>query len=691
MDWVLNHRFFHLLKNNRDMFISLAIVGMIFIIVVPIPAYLLDVLFTLSITLSLVVLLLTMFNTEPLQFSVFPSLLLVATLFRLSLNVSSTRLILRDATAGDIINAFGQVVVGGNYVVGFVIFVIITVIQFVVITNGAGRVAEVAARFTLDALPGKQMSIDADFNAGLIDEEIARNRRVDLQQEADFYGAMDGASKFVKGDAIAGVIIVLVNILGGFAIGVAQEGLSIDQAVQVYTLLTVGDGLVTQIPAILISTAAGILVTRSANEKNLGQDLTHQLLSFPKVILMASGITLLMGFVPGLPFLPFFILSIASGAAAFLLMREATREIVEPEAALVQEPSRSFEAEDFLRTVSVDLLEIELGYNLLKMTEEESEEGDLLERITAARRQIASELGLLVQPIRVRDNLQLPPNHYEIKLKDNTLACGELMMGHLLAMNPGGVAEEMEGIATVEPTFGLEAIWLNEEAKDEAEMAGYTVVEPATVLITHLSSVIKNHAYELLGRQEVKLLVDHVQKEYPAVVEEVIPQQLTIGEVQKVLQNLLREKIPIRDMVTILETLADQAPQNKEIDYLTESVRQSLSRTLCRMCADENEKIHAVTIDPDLEQNIVSSLHETGQGTYPMLDPEMTQEIIQRLAGEIEKAGLEGKQPTALVTPRIRLPMRRLVERALPHMILLSFNEVAPGYEVEVAGTVSLS
>lgn len=671
-----------------DMLIALAIVAIIFIIIVPIPALLLDILFTLSIGFALVILLLTMFTTETLQFSVFPSLLLVATLFRLALNVSSTRLILRDAAAGEIINAFGNFVVGGNYVVGFVIFTIITVIQFVVITNGAGRVAEVAARFTLDAMPGKQMSIDADFNAGLIDDNTARERRKTLQQEADFYGSMDGASKFVKGDAIAGLIIVLVNIVGGLAIGVIQRGFPIDQAIREYTLLTVGDGLVSQIPAILISTAAGILVTRSANQRTLSQDLSSQLFGFPIVIAMASGIVLVLGLVPGLPFLPFFIMASGGGFAAYLLLQEEKHKETATAAELVQDVERS-EPESFHSLVGVDLLGIELGYTLLQLTDRETG-GDLLERITAFRRQFALDTGLIIQPIRVRDNLQLPPNKYVIKLKGNVIASAELQIGRFLAMNPGGAEIDIEGIPTKEPTFGLDALWIGKEAKDEAEMSGFTVVDEITVLITHLTETVKNNAHELLGRQEVKQLVDNVKQNQPAVVEEVIPNMLSIGEVQKVLQNLLKEKIPIRDMVTILEALADHAYESKDIDYLIEMTRNAMSRTICNLFSDENNKIFVITLSPELEQKVAESIQQSSQGAYPVLEPALTQRILKNLVSQVEQMTLRGKEPVALVSPRIRLPLRRLLERSLPQITLLSFNEIIPGVDVEVLGVVTI-
>lgn len=685
---LLENKWFRRLMGHSDILVASSIVFIIVIIIVPIPALLLDILFALNITFALGILLITMFTTEALQLSVFPSLLLVATLFRLSLNVSSTRLILRDASAGDLINAFGNFVVGGNYVVGFVIFIIITVIQFVVITNGAGRVAEVAARFTLDAMPGKQMSIDADFNAGLIDENSARERRSYLQQEADFYGSMDGASKFVKGDAIAGLIIVLVNIVGGLAIGVVQEGFPIEQAIQVYTLLTVGDGLVSQVPAVLISTAAGILITRSTNKRTLGQELSGQLLAFPKVIAMTAVFAMMLGLIPGLPFFPFFILAAGSGFASYLLIQEEKQKAARRVAEDRVEGEPSLAPENFHNLVSVDLLELELGYNLLQLTDKKAG-GDLLERITAARRQFAVEAGLVVQPIRIRDNLQIAPNKYLIKLKGNVLAWGELQIGRLMAMNPGGLAEEIEGIATKEPTFGLDALWIEKEKKDDAEMAGYTVVDEVTVLNTHLAEVIRNHAHELLGRQEVKLLMDNVRENHPAVVEELVPNLLSVGEVQKVLQNLLKEKVPIRDMVTILETLADSASNSKDIDYMTEMVRQSMSRTLCGLFSGNEQKIYVLTLDPELEQRIAESLQQTPQGTYPVLDPGLTQKIFSSLVSQADKMTMKGRQPILLVSPRIRLPLRRLLERSLPQVVMLSFNEIIPGMEVEAVGVVN--
>ncbi len=673
-----------------DMLVAVSVVAIVMIIIIPVPPRLLDILITFSITFSLITMLLTLFTTETLQFSVFPSLLLVVTLFRLALNISSTRLILSQAQAGDVIAAFGSFVAGSNYVVGLVIFIIITVIQFVVITNGAGRVAEVAARFTLDAMPGKQMSIDADFNAGLIDENEARSRRSKIQAEADFYGAMDGASKFVRGDAIAGIVIVLINILGGFAIGMIQKGMSADQAIHTYILLTVGDGLVTQIPALLVSTAAGMLVTRSASEGSFGQDLSRQVLAFPRVMALASGILFLLGSVPGIPFIPFFVLSAATGFAAYTLFDEQKREADRQLKSLSSREERPAPPENVLSLLAVEPLEIEIGYNLIQFTDS-SQGGDLLDRITASRRQCALDLGIVVQPIRIRDNLQLPPSTYIFKLKSNEIARGELRAGHFLAMNPldGEDNEPLEGIPAREPTFGLPAVWVSQEKKEMAEVMGYTVVDVTTVLITHLTETIKAHAHELLGRQEVKSLIDLVKEKQPAIIDELLPELLTVGEIQKVLQNLLRERVPIRDLVTIFETLADYARSSREADLLTEYVRQSLSRTICNQYVGNDGKLHVITLEPRLEQKIADSVQVSVHGAYPVMDPQITQKIFSLLAVFADQETMQGRQPTVITSSRIRLPFKRLTERFLPSLVVLSFNEIVPGLEVESVGMVS--
>lgn len=676
------------MMHNADMFVAAAVVAIVMIIIIPISPTLLDILLTFSITFSLIILLLTLFTTETLQFAVFPSLLLVVTLFRLALNISSTRLILSQGMAGNVIAAFGSFVAGSNYVVGLIIFVIITVIQFVVITSGAGRVAEVAARFTLDAMPGKQMSIDADFNAGLIDEETARSRRKQLQLEADFYGAMDGASKFVRGDAIAGIVIVLVNILAGFAIGMLQRGLSLEQAIQTYILLTVGDGLVSQIPALLVSTASGMLVTRSASEGSFGQDLSRQLFGFPRVMMLTSVILFMLGIVPQIPFLPFFVLSAATGFAAYTLHDEQKREQEKKKKAALRQDERPAPPENVLSLLAVEPLEIEIGYSLIPLTDS-SQGGDLLERITSSRRQCALELGIVVQPIRIRDNLQLSPGTYIFKLKGNEIARGELRPGYYLAMNPldGDHPLEQEGYPTREPTFGLPAVWISAERKEAAEIAGYTVVDVTTVMITHLTETIKTYAHELLGRQEVKALVDLVKEKQPAVIEELLPELLSLGEIQKVMQNLLRERVPVRDLVTIFETLADHARATREIDLLTEYVRQALSRTICNQYVADG-KLRVISLDPRLEQKIADAVQVTVNGSYPVMDPQTTQRVIAQFSVMAEQELVQGRQPVALTTSRIRLPFRRLTERFLPNMAVLSYNEIVPGVDVESVGMV---
>lgn len=670
-----------------DIIIAALIISIVLIIVIPVHPNVLDILLTLSLTIGAIIILTTMFITRPLQFSVFPSLLLVVTLFRLALNISSTRLILGEGSAGQVIAAFGNFVVGGNYVVGFIVFVIIAIIQFVVITNGASRVAEVAARFTLDAMPGKQMSIDADLNAGIITEQEAKERRETIQREADFFGAMDGSSKFVKGDAIAGIIIVIINILGGLIIGVWQRGLEITQALQVYTLLTVGDGLVTQVPALLVSTATGILVTRAATGQSLGKDLSEQLFAFPKVIALAAVILAILGILPGLPWLPFLILSAATGFTAYLLHNEEKRKQFEKDEQELHRGTRETkEPENVLTLMQVDTLEIEIGYNLIPLTDE-NQQGDLLDRLSAVRRQCARELGIYVKPIRIRDNLQLEANSYRFKIRGNEIASGQILPGYYLAMSPGDETIEVNGIATTEPTFGLPAWWVNEEVKEQLEMQGFTVVDAATVLITHLTEFIKAHAHELLGRQEVKELLDLVQETNPAAVEGLVPDTLSLGEVQKVLQNLLAERIPIRDLVTIFETLANRSAVSKDLDYLTESLRAVLARTISRTYAPEG-KLIVVTVDLALEERIKKSIQQTSDGVYPALAPEVTEHIYQQLEKYSEDFNLLGLQPIVLCSSRIRMAFRRLTERFMPGLVVLSLNELVPELDVEAIGMV---
>jgi flagellar biosynthesis protein FlhA len=673
-----------------DMFIAVAVISIVVMMIIPLPTFLLDILLTFNISFSMVLLLVSMFTKEPLQLSVFPSLLLITTLLRLGLNVSATRLILLHAHAGEVIAAFGNFVVGGNPVVGFIVFIILVVIQFVVITKGAERVAEVAARFTLDAMPGKQMAIDADLNAGLITEADARQRRKKIQQEADFYGAMDGASKFVKGDAIAGIIITIVNIVGGFIIGVAQLGMSFGQALQTYTLLTVGDGLVAQIPALLISTATGMIVTRNTSEENLGHDVAKQILAQPKVLMLAGGLILGLGLVPGLPHLPFFILSLGLGGIGYTLYKSAQQaeqdHIVQQEEKEIEDVRKP---ENVIALLQVDPMELEIGYSLIPLVDV-NQGGDLLDRIVMIRRQCALEMGLIVPTIRIRDNIQLKPNHYTIRLKGVEIASGEVLLDHYLAMNPGSVYEEVDGIATVEPAFGLPALWVHEANREKAELAGYTVVDPLSVVATHLTEVIKSHAADILGRQDVQTLLDTLKQNYPAIVQDLVPQQLSLGELHRVLTSLLRERISIRDMVSILETLADYALMTKDIEILTEYVRQALSRQISKQYAPTGT-LAALALDPQIERAVADAVQKNEQGSYVALDPSVANQLFNQLSDQIQKMGSMGYQPIVLCSPGIRLYFRKLIERVAPHVIVLSYGELDPKTAVQTVGMVKLS
>ncbi len=678
-------------KAHTDLAIAGLIVGIVLMIIFPMPPLALDVLLSISITLGLVILLITMFTTEPLQFSVFPALLLVTTLYRLALNISSTRLILGQAYAGKVIDAFGHVVVGSSYIVGFIVFIIITVIQFVVITSGAGRVAEVAARFTLDAMPGKQMSIDAEFNAGLISEPEAREKRRRLQREADFFGAMDGASKFVRGDAIAGVIITLINIIGGLAIGTLQKGMPVSEALRTYTILTIGDGLVTQVPAVLISTAAGILVTRATSDANFGTELSRQFTAFPKILFLVAGVLFLLALFPAMPHLVFLALAAGTGLVGYNLSRSKQRYELARQEALVkrQMQEKSKQPENVTTYFQVDPLQIEIGYNLIPLTDE-SQGGDLLARLAAVRRQCAVELGIYVRPIRIRDNLSLPPNAYVFRLRGEQGASGELLPGYYLAMDPSGQVQDVPGIPTKEPTFGLSAWWVPASERERLEMAGFTVVDLSTVLVTHLTEFIKANAHVLLGRQEVKELLEAVKEKDPAVVEELTPDLLSLGEIQKVLQNLLKEGIPLRDLVTILEALADGARISKDVDFLTEYVRAALARTITRLFLGAQNKLEVITLHPRLEQLIVDSLQQTQMGSYPVLEPSLARQILEKVKAAYEKMVQRTGRAVLLCSPRTRLPFRKFTERYLPGLVILSLNEIAPNIEVEVVGTVNM-
>ncbi|MDK2902445.1 MAG: flagellar biosynthesis protein FlhA [Clostridiales bacterium] len=630
----------------------------------------------------------SLYVKEPLEFSIFPSLLLLTTIFRIALNISSTRLILSDGYAGQVIEAFGNFVIGNDIIVGVIIFLIIFVVQFIVVTRGAERVAEVAARFTLDAMPGKQMAIDADLNSGIISETQARERRTKIQREADFYGAMDGASKFVKGDAIVSIIIAVINIVGGIITGMLVQGMDFAEVLNRYTLLTVGDGLVSQVPALLISVGTGIIVTRAASESNMSRDLISQISSQP-IAMLVAGLTLIVLAFMGLPKVPMF--SIGGVFIYLVYTIQNTTKLKQQQEETSAEKTRTDEIrrpENVLPLLQVDPIELEFGYNLIPLADV-NQGGDLLDRVVMIRRQLALDLGIVVPMIRIRDNIQLKPNQYVIKIKGVEVADGELMPDRYMAMNPGTVEHEVNGIPAVEPAFGLPAIWITAEQKDEAEMAGYTVVDPPSVMATHLTEVIRRHSYELLGRQEVQGLIDNIKQTHPVLVDELIPKLMTVGEVQKVLQNLLKENVPIRDMVTILETLADYVNLTRDPDMLTEYVRHALSRTITRRFIQGN-KASAITVDPSLEQLIMDSVKQTEQGTMIAMEPSKLRAMLSSLSNEIRKLSGTGIQPIVITSPVVRIYFKRLTEQLLPDLPVLSYNELEPSVEVQSVGMVRI-
>lgn len=659
--------------------------------VVPLPTLMLDILIFINIALSLIIILVAMNTKDALQFSIFPSLLLLTTLFRLGLNVSTTRSILTNREAGQLIDTFGQFVVGGSAIIGFMVFLILILIQFLVITKGSERVAEVAARFTLDAMPGKQMSIDADLNAGMISEQDARDRRQKIEKEADFYGAMDGASKFVKGDAIAAIVITLINILGGLIIGIVVHSMSFGDAVSTFTLLSIGDGLVSQIPALLISTATGIIVTRAASDGNLGTDITRQIFAYPKLLYIVAVFIAMFGILPTInPLLPFTLAGFLA-FGGFQMQKNLERSIEETSSAEAEEELEEVRSpESVVNLLQVDPIEFEFGYGLIPLADT-NQGGDLLDRVIMIRRQCALELGIVVPVIRIRDNIQLRPNEYMIKIKGNRIADGELILDHYLAMSPGIDDDSVEGIETVEPAFGLPALWVNEEMKEQAELSGYTVVDPPSVVSTHLTEVIKRHAHELLGRQEVKSLVDHIKEIQSAVVEELVPDLMSIGDIQKVLMKLLKEKISIRNLGVILETLADYASVTKDPDILTEYVRQSLSRQITLQMVSEGESLRVITAGASIEKKIADSIQQTNQGSHLSLDPESSQVIYQQVMEQVNRVQQMGVQPILLTSPAIRMYLRQLLERYIPDLPILSYNELEPNVEVQSVGVVNIS
>ena len=673
------------ITRRAEVVVAVAVIGVLILMIFPVPTILLDVLLALNISVALLVLLMTMYSRESLEFSVFPGLLLVMTLFRLGLNVASTRMILSEAYAGKVIEAFGGFVTRGNYVVGFIIFLILVLINFIVITKGSGRIAEVAARFTLDAMPGKQMAIDADLNNGLIDEPEARASREKIRREADFYGAMDGAAKFVRGDAIAGLLITLVNIIGGLIIGVLQRDMTFGAALQTYTLLTIGDGLVTQVPALIISTGAGVLVSRAASESNLGRDLTGQLLNQPRAIAIASGVLLFFAIMPGLPTIPFLLLAGTTGYLALMTSRgEKTADRLEAES----QPDKKAE-ERITDYLHVDPLELEIGYGLIPLVDKE-QDGDLLNRITLIRKQQALDMGIIIPPIRIRDNLQLKPNDYVVKIRGTEIARGELRVGSYLALNPGTATGQIKGLDTREPTYGLPALWIPAAERDKAENMGYTVVEPAAVLATHLVEVLKRNAHKIMSREDAKQLIDNLKQTSPSVVEELIPNLLPLGTVHKILQKLLKEGIPIRDLSVILENLADYAAQIKDSDILVEYVRYALSPVITERFTEEDGKLYGITLDPKFEAAISDEMQRSQSrgATGLSLAPNLINNIYRQMIKITEESTAMGRRPIVICAPVVRGALHRILEPVMPHVTVLSFGELLVNTQIESIGNI---
>ena len=697
-----------LLFRHGDLWLVAGLFGTVLLLILPIPPFLLDTLLALSIGLSLLMLLVILYVRQPADFTGFPTLLLFVTLFRLSLNVASTRLILLDGYAGHIIEAFGNFVVRGNYVVGLVIFLILVLINFIVITKGAGRIAEVAARFTLDAMPGKQMAVDAELSAGLINEAEARARRRAVSQEADFYGAMDGASKFVRGDAIAAILITLVNIIGGFAIGIAQKGMSVTEALQRFTILSIGDGLVSQIPALIISTAAGILVTRAASKNDLGQELGRQLVSYPRAMAILAGMMGLFGLVPGLPMLPFLVLGGLAAAAAYTLHKHgvphpdgtsavsasgtsgtsAAKSGETSAGAAGTSPAGEGKGMDKLESLlSLDPLQIELGYGLVSLADKRKG-GDLLDRVTGVRRTFALEVGVIVPPIRLRDNLQLGPNEYRFLLKGNSIAQGQLMPGYWLAMNATNSKLTLKGVPTVEPVFGLPATWITDSERKTAEVSGYTLVDAASVLVTHLSEMVKRHCHALLSRQDVQVLLDNLKQTHPTVVNELIPAQLSVGQVQRVLQNLLAEGISIRNLAGILEKVSDYASFTKNPDELSEHARRALGAQITKPYQMPNGSLSAITLDPRLEQQLAQNVRQTSNELSLVMEPGLARHVLQSLSKTVQQMLAAGQPPLVICSPQLRLGFKRFFETTFAELAVLSYSEIPPRVEVQNAAVI---
>ncbi len=676
-----------------DILVAVLVLVIILLIIIPLSTGLMDFLLIVNITMSLMILLITLYTKRTLDFSTYPTMLLIVTLFRLALNISSTRLILGNGgDAGNVIKAFGTFVVGGNLVVGFVVFLIIVIVQFVVITKGAERVSEVAARFTLDAMPGKQMAIDADLSSGIINEDQARVRRTDIQREADFYGAMDGASKFVKGDAIVGIIITIINVVGGILVGVlgvSGKVMPFDQVITVYTLATVGDGLCSQIPALLVSTATGIIVTRSATKDSFGQDLSKQLFSQPYVFYVLGGMLALISFIPGLPTPLILVMAAALPTIGYMRNRKEKKQQeaeIQSEAEISATEKRK--PENVTSLLHVDLIEMEFGYGLISLVDA-SQGGDLLDRVVMIRRQCALDLGIIVPIVRLRDNIQLGTKEYVIKIKGLDVARGEVMLGRYLALKPEEVDEPIDGIETVEPTFGLPALWITEKDREKAELKGYTTIDVPSVISTHLMEIIKRHADELLGRQQVQTIIDNLKKQQPALVEEVVPKVFSIGELQKVLANLLRENVSIRDIASILEILGDYGTITRDTDVLTEYVRQKLKRVITRGFIPDG-KARVITMDPDTEKVISNSLRQSDKGMVAPMDPAQIQLFLNNLKKGIDHFLSLGIAPIMITSPQIRKHIKNLSSQVYPELVVLSYNELEPNVEIYSDWTVSI-
>ena len=681
---------------NRDALLPLGMIGILIVMVIPVPSFLMDMLIACSITLGILILLVAMYSLKPLDFSIFPSILLIVTLFRLSLNIATTRLILLHGheggtAAGTIIESFGQFVVGGNYVVGGVVFLILVIINFVVITKGATRIAEVSARFTLDAMPGKQMSIDADLNAGLITEDNARERRKQVEHEADFYGAMDGASKFVRGDAIAGIIITIINIIGGLVIGILQHQMTPAAAAQNFSLLTIGDGLVSQIPALLVSTAAGIVVTRAATESSMGEVVQSQLFFQPRAAAIASVILAFFALMPGLPTVPFLFFAGCMGSLAYFGGKQKEYER-QQQIKLLEEETREEvkEPEQIEQILPADPLSLEVGYGLITLVDKE-QNGDLLERIKAIRRQFALDMGFIVPPVHIRDNLELKPSEYAIMIKGCDVARGEIMANHFLAMGGEDIEGSVEGIETKEPAFGLPALWILEKDREQAQALGFTVVDSSTIIATHLTEILKQHSHELMGRQETQNLIDAFTQKYPKIIEGIVPDLVSLGVIQKVLQNLLKERVSIRDLQTIIEVIADHAPTTKSTDILTELVRQACARSITRQYVNDDGKLYALMLDQDVEETLAQAIKPMENGSILALEPNTAQRILNALTNAMEKFATLNTFPVVICMPNVRSHLRRLIERFLPQLVVMSHTEVAVNVPVESVGLVRLT